>query len=840
MTDRKEHINWNSLTEVLPWLMIADHDRQSQVVCKDSSILGAWSVTGIDIESGHDYLLEDAAAQLDQAFRRVADYGSIVWSTVDRRPARTYIRGQFTNEVADYVDELWGNTFTKGKPLYENSHHLAVAMPTKGAALSFGELIGEGIGNGHKLPRAIVDALRARMRQSSAIGFRNREELDSLCRRFETNVAQVFDNAVTDVKLKRLDGNDLLGYLKSTASVNALAPVRYDPNAYLDAYLSDTFIDNEFKDFLHLRGLKEKYVGIFTLKDAPGGNMLQALNPLLALPVHLRITSCWKAATLRETEKFLSGARQFDEMRGFSFKKIAKKAASDDFKISGDDTPTTEVGHIAEDFKKLAKRREAFFGWLTSTVQVYGDSPKHLEDQMELVAQALERTNLVYIRERDGSLSGFCGGIPGHTKEVVRWHLVEASNVTDMVPIITLAKGDDHHPYFSKGLDVKLPPNATFRTRYNTVQYFNNHVGELGHTLIIGPSNNGKTIFQMFLEAQMLKYPNARIFNLDKDLSCKGPTLLMDGVHINLDPSAGKGQGIKMNPLKYANDDGGREWLVGWIDRILQGRGKGLSDADLETVNKALLRMAADPERRLTTLNTQLPDHLRMRLAPWCEGGTYGHYFDHVEDQFALHEVTTAEVGSLINAGLTDVVRAFSDYAFYCIERSLSGRTEAEIGPTCVYFEEAGFLLEDPIFARKARDYLMTLRKKRAHLVMTAQSPEPFITQPDLGAAVRDNIATVIFLPNAQAGRAELAKKYREAFGVNETQLSLIASAIPKMEYCIFRPQTNEFRVVQAKFSPEIISCLRSDAKSLALLDRYYDQEDAEWKEKYLNAVVNA
>jgi hypothetical protein len=63
MTDRKEHINWNSLTEVLPWLMIADHDRQSQVVCKDSSILGAWSVTGIDIESGHDYLLEDAAAQ---------------------------------------------------------------------------------------------------------------------------------------------------------------------------------------------------------------------------------------------------------------------------------------------------------------------------------------------------------------------------------------------------------------------------------------------------------------------------------------------------------------------------------------------------------------------------------------------------------------------------------------------------------------------------------------------------------------------------------------------------------------------------------------------------------
>jgi type IV secretion system protein VirB4 len=375
------------------------------------------------------------------------------------------------------------------------------------------------------------------------------------------------------------------------------------------------------------------------------------------------------------------------------------------------------------------------------------------------------------------------------------------------------------------------------RTRYNTVQYFNFHAGQLGHTLLIGPSRNGKTVFQMFLEAQFLKYPNARIFNLDKDLSCKPTTLLLDGKHIDLDPA--RGGGLRLNPIALTHTEHGRAWLVGWLDRLLSSRSRPLTDEEIEEVYGALTRLVGDSMARMSTLQTQLPDSLRLRLAPWCEGGAYGMYFDHVEDDFALAQVTTTEVGSLINAGLHDVVRAYADYAFYRIEQFLSDRTEAELGPTLIYFEEAGFLLEDPIFAAKARDYLMTLAKKRAFLVMTAQSPEPFINQPALGAAVRDNIATIIFLPNQNAARAELGRKYREAFGVNDTQLSLIASATPKAEYCIYQPQTGLFRVAVAQFPPEIVACIRSDAKSQGVLERFYDLEDPQWKEKYLTAVVN-
>lgn len=825
-------IEANSTAELLPWMFLADAG-QKQVVCKDSSILGCWQIEGVDIESGT--MLNEAALQFDGALRRLADTGATVWATMERKPVVQYIRGQFDNPVADYIDEVWESTFTN-HPVYTNKTFLSVAMPTTGSALSIGEMVGENMGAGDKLPKAIVKAIKGRIRQKTAFGFRTREELETAGRRFEANIANVIDHALYDIRTDRLSGAGLLGYLKSTGSVNALAPVAPVDDEYLDSFLSDTFIDNTYQNHLVMDGVKRKYVGVFSLKAAPPGSMLQCLNALSALPVHLRLNMCWRSASKPQAERFLSAARSFDEMRGLTPRKLIKGAMNQQG-VSGDDTPKTTVGAIAENFRQQLKRREAFFGWLAASVVVLSDSPERLEEEMEIVARRLEQTSLVFMRERDGSLSGFCVGMPGHIKEVVRWHFVEAGNATDLTPLVSLNSGEPYHPLFSKGSPVPLPPNAIMRTRYNTVQYFNYHFGELGHTLLIGPSRNGKTMFQMFLTSQFLKYPNARVFILDKDLSCKAPSLLLGGEHVDLDPA--RGRGLKLNPLSIAKDDAGRAWLVGWIDRLLASRGDQLTDQQIEEVSQAIDRIAADPQARLSTLHTQLPEDLRARLAPWCEGGAYGMYFDHADDQFTFGRITCTEVGSLINAGLLDVVRAYSDYAFYRIERFLQDRPIAEVGPTMIYFEEAGFLLENPIFAARARDYLMTLAKKQAHLVMTAQSPEPFINQPDLGAAVRDNVATVIFLPNSKATTASLSKQYKTAFGVTDTQLDLIAGAVPKMEYCVFQLQADFFRVCRAQFPPEIVACLRSDVKSQAVFDRYYDPEDKEWKDKYINAVMD-
>jgi type IV secretion system protein VirB4 len=828
----------NGEDELLPWLFIAND--QCTVICnKDSSLLAAWKFEGVDVESGYDGLLEDASRAVDDTLRGIADYQPVIWTRVDRRPFSHYPFGKFIDPVAEGIDRTWAEQF-EGGALFQNRHYLAVSMPVAGGAITIGEMTRGNIDAGMKPVRAFFEAARSKyIGSQKRFGFTTRQELDVMLTRFEQGVCAPIDNGNVGVSVERLKGSELLGFLKSTVSAGSVsvdpAPVAVDHYEYLDTYLSDSFIDNRPSDYIVLEGAKKQYVAAFTLKKAPSNDNQQFLRRLLGLPVSLTVASCWKAVSQSEAEKFLNGTRTFDEMRSMEVKKLLRNAFRQDFDISGDGDPTTEVGVAAMEMKHEVKQRRAFCGWLTTSVLVYADTPEILNISCELVARSLETSGLVFIREREGALSAFCTGIPGQMTEPVRWHFVEASNMTDVSPIISFSSGEPIHPFFSEGAEEPLPPNAVFRTRYNTPYYFNYHVGQLGHTLLIGPSRNGKTMLQMFLESQFLKYPNARIFNIDKDYSLKPQTHLLDGEYLDLDP--GKGD-VKVNPISLAKDDMGRAWLVGWLDRLLSYRGSQPTDQEIAEVARAVDIVAEIDDARLTTLMSQLPDSLRVRLAPWCEGGPLGKYFDNHEDNFSLARIMSVEVGGLVNAGLTGVVNAFTEYAFYRIERSLMDRAMSAVGPTMVYFEEAGFLLDDEIFASKARDYLMTLAKKKAFLVMTAQSPEPFITHQKLGAAVRDNVATIIFMPNTQAER-ELGQKYKQAFGVNDNQLALIANAKPREEYCIFQPQTGVFRVVNARFPPEIVAALRSDSQSQALFNKLYDPEDQSWKAKYLDQVLS-
>ncbi|HEX7325390.1 MAG TPA: hypothetical protein VF292_08570 [Rhodanobacteraceae bacterium] len=821
------------MAELLPWLYMAD---DNLVVCKDSSLLGCWQIEGTDIESGDD--LDDVANQMDEVLRRMAAVGARVWITQERRPVAGYIRGHFDNPVADYIDARWGQTF-EADPVYENKTFLSVALPTVGTT-TFGEILGERMGMGEKLPRAIGKAIKARFQQKSSFGFHSVEELRAACTRYEVDLANLVEQALYQVRSQRLTGAALLGYLKSTASINRIAPVAPVADEYLDSYLADTWIDNGSRPYLVLDGNRRRYAAVFSLKSAPRGGALQALNALSAMSLHLRINVCWRAATRAQAEKFLSAARAFDEMRGLTFRRLIKGAmAATQNPMNGDDTPKTAVGELAESYRQLLRDGEAAFGWLAASIVVFASSPKRLEDHADRVVRQLERSNLLFMRERDGSLSGFCTGVPGQVQEVVRWHFTEAGNATDLAPLVSLDSGVPYHPFFSQGLPEPVPPNAVLRSRYNTVQYFNYHVEDVGHTLLIGPTGRGKTVFQMFLTAQFLKYRNARVFILDKDRSCEGATKMLGGSHLNLNPAVSGG--VHLNPVGMAREsEFGRIWLTEWIDHLLASRDQRLTSEQLEEVSKAVDLIKDDPQARLSTLATQLPAELRTRLAPWCEGGAYGLFFDHVDDAFSFGKITCTEVGSLIEQGMHDVLRAYTEYAFYRIERALNGRSDAEVGPTMIYFEEAGFLLDDPIFSSQARNYLTTLRKKFAHVVMTAQSPEPFVRDEQLGAAVRDNVSTIIFLPNTKATLASLAKQYQQAFGVSNEQLSLIAGATPKTEYCVFQPQDSFFRVCRVRLPMDIVNCLRADSRSLAALDRYYDPADPHWRDKYLDALAGA
>jgi type IV secretion system protein VirB4 len=46
----------------------------------------------------------------------------------------------------------------------------------------------------------------------------------------------------------------------------------------------------------------------------------------------------------------------------------------------------------------------------------------------------------------------------------------------------------------------------------STVFRFNLHVGDLAHTLVVGPPGAGKSTLLCGIEAQFFRYPNAQVF----------------------------------------------------------------------------------------------------------------------------------------------------------------------------------------------------------------------------------------------------------------------------------------------------------------------------------------
>jgi type IV secretion system protein VirB4 len=155
-----------------------------------------------------------------------------------------------------------------------------------------------------------------------------------------------------------------------------------------------------------------------------------------------------------------------------------------------------------------------------------------------------------------------------------------------------------------------------------------------------------------------------------------------------------------------------------------------------------------------------------------------------------------------------------------------------KIAPTVIYIEEAWFMLANPYFRQRIRDWLKTLPKRLANLVMATQSLDD-LSESGVFSAIADNIPTRIFLANRNAvAQSEL---YRDQFGLNNGQIQRIAHAQPKRQFLVVQPSSSRF--IDLNFSPEMIAVLRSDLKAQVLFDQCFASGCDDWVRHYLQCV---
>jgi type IV secretion system protein VirB4 len=122
-------------------------------------------------------------------------------------------------------------------------------------------------------------------------------------------------------------------------------------------------------------------------------------------------------------------------------------------------------------------------------------------------------------------------------------------------------------------------------------------------------------------------------------------------------------------------------------------------------------------------------------------------------------------------------------------------------------------MLGHPVFRTKIREWLKVMRKANCAVILATQSLSDAKASGILDV-LTESCPTKIFLPNI-AARQEGQRELYTGMGLNETQLNIIASSVPKRDYYLVSPQGR--RRVRLGLGPLALSFVgASDKESIA------------------------
>jgi type IV secretion/conjugal transfer VirB4 family ATPase len=409
--------------------------------------------------------------------------------------------------------------------------------------------------------------------------------------------------------------------------------------------------------------------------------------------------------------------------------------------------------------------------YVTATVTVWDSDPRNADEKLRLVEKVIQGRDFTCMVETVNVVEAWLGSLPGHAYANVRQPPVSTLNIAHMIPLSAVWAGPARDEHF------KAPPLFFARTEGSTPFRFSLHVGDVGHTLVVGPTGAGKSVLLALMALQFRRYADSQIFAFDFGGSIRAAALAMGGDWHDLGGalSGDATEPVALQPLALIDDAAERGWAAGWIAAILAREKISVTPEAKDHLWSALSSLASAPiaERTLTGLSVLLQSQaLKRALQSYCLGGPYGRLLDAEAERLGEASVQAFETEGLIGTGAAPAVLA---YLFHRIEGRLDGR------PTLLIVDEGWLALDDEGFAGQLREWLKTLRKKNASVIFATQSLSD-IDGSAIAPAIIESCPTRLFLPNERAIEPQITVIYRR-FGLNDRQIEILARATPKRDW---------------------------------------------------------
>ncbi len=530
----------------------------------------------------------------------------------------------------------------------------------------------------------------------------------------------------------------------------------------------------------HRRFLRmdDDYVRVLTLKELPSETRPLLLQGLLDIPANFHVVTEWHPVDNARARKEIASRRRHHHNSKTSFmSNLQDRQNTGPQDELVDDSKAAAVAELGNALTAMGMEGKSF-GEFTLSVVIYDEDRRKVEHAVAEFQKLFTLHDGLLYEERYNLLNAFFATVPGNKQFNLRKQWALNSNYADLSFLFTVDSGSPWNSHLEREY------LAVLESTHGTPYYLNIHSGDVAHTLLLGATGSGKSFALSFTLQSIQKYdPLTFIFDLGG--SYETLTRVFGGTYLNVGL---KNPGFIINPFSLAPTHENMNFLFLFLRVLIEAGGRyELTTADEKALFAALERVYKLPHEIRTLTNfASILGPLGERLHRWTKdgqqgAGQFGHLFDNVEDT-----LTFSRFQAFNFDGWSEYPDVLEPLLIYILQRASSEIEKPANTATFKVFviDEAWIFLKN----KTIRDWISraekTWRKKNAAMILATQSVVE-LAASDMLHVVNESCPTKIFLANPNIDR----KLYAEIFQLNDTQLELLESLVPKRELLLIQPR---------------------------------------------------
>ena len=768
-----------SSSDFIPYLM---HLNEDTLLLKDGSLMKVIKIRGFSFETADDEDIDIKKNARNNLLKGMASGNFALYFHTVRRREEAYPAGEYTNIFTKRLNKEWKERHS-GDRSFVNEHYLTIIRKEDTAGLA-------KIGNIFKKLKNKADKAGEKKALKDALS-----ELDEITERVLNGFLNYGAELLGLKESSEGVHSELLKFLGILVNCGDFQNYKLSPIS-IDKYIQTNRLYFGTKVFESMGAFGSKFGAIASIKEYRPSTNAGILDGFLQMPFEFIISQSFTF---------------INRMVAISSMQLQQRRM-----IQAEDVAVSQIREIDEALDSAMSGRFAF-GSHHLTIACFENDVKAVESAISMCVVEFSNVGITAVRENLNLEAAFWAQLPGNMKYVVRKATINTLNLAAFASFHNYPSGKRTGNHWGDACTV-------LNTISGTPFFFNFHVRDVGHTMIIGPTGAGKTVMMNFLCAQAQKF-NCRMFFFDKDRGAEIFIRALGGKYSVLDASRVSG----FNPLSLPETAENKTFLVEWLRSLVSCNGEIVTAEDMEKINEAINGNYKLPKekRRLRNIAPFLgmsgPGTLASRLEMWHSDGARAKLFDNAEDviDFFSAYAFGFEMAEILKDKIS--IGPVLLYLFHRINSSLDGT------PTMIVLDEAWALIDNDIFAPKIKDWLKVLRKLNAFIIFATQSVED-ATKSSISDTLVQQTATQIYLPNLKA-----TEVYKTAFMLSEREFRLIKTTDPGSRFFLVKQdQSGVIARIDLQGMGDVIRVLSGRAETVVLLHEIMKEVGSEKPEDWL------